>query len=236
MGITGIPPGFYELNLRGYAGPAEKVLPAITKKIERLPPLSAIVIDPTYKLMGTTRDENKAGDIASLMNEFDKVAVQTGASVISAAHFAKGNASQKEAIDRISGSGVFGRDPDSILIMSPLNTEDAFQLEFILRCLPPKKEIAIRWDIPCFEIDESLDPSDLKKPERSSTYSAQDLIDALGNESCAIKEWQQKCKENTGMAERTFYRFKKELVAARRVYLSKMDGTWSKSPKEAAKK
>jgi RecA-family ATPase len=233
MGIEGIPPGFYELNLRGYAGPAEIVLPAITKKIERLPLLSAIVIDPTYKLMGTTRDENKAADIASLMNEFDKVAVQTGASVISAAHFAKGNASLKEAIDRISGSGVFGRDPDSILIMSPLNTEDAFQLEFILRCLPPKKEVAIRWNIPCFEIDDSLNPSDLKKPERSSTYSTEDLIEALGNQSYADKEWQQKCEEKTGMSGRTFYRLKRELVTAKRIYLSKIDGTWSKSPKEA---
>lgn len=234
MGINGLPSGFYELNLRGYAGPAEVVLPAITKKIQRLPSsLSAIVIDPTYKLMGATRDENKAADIASLMNEFDKVALQTNASVISAAHFAKGNASVKEAIDRISGSGVFGRDPDSILIMSPLNTDDAFQLDFILRCLPPKKEVAIRWNLPCFEIDDSLDPSDLKKTGRPSTYSADDLIEVLGGESYAEKEWRQKCEEKTGMSERTFQRLKKELAVARRIYLSKIDGTWSKSPREA---
>jgi regulatory protein RepA len=109
MGTTEIPDGFYELNLRGYAGPAEEILPKVADKIRRLPPLSAIIIDPTYKLMGTKRDENSSTDIASLMNEVDRLAVQTGASVISAAHFAKGNASAKEAIDRISGSGVFGR-------------------------------------------------------------------------------------------------------------------------------
>src|ERR1051325_5990145 len=34
------------------------------------------------------------------------------AAVALAGHFTKGNASAKEAIDRISGSGVFARDPD----------------------------------------------------------------------------------------------------------------------------
>jgi RecA-family ATPase len=226
---------FYELNLRGYAGPAELILPAVTKKIRRLPPLSAIVIDPTYKLMGAKRDENAAADIASLMNEIDRLAVQTGASVISAAHFAKGNASAKEAIDRISGSGVFGRDPDSILMMTPLSTEDAFQLHFILRCLPPKKEIAIRWNGRCFEPDDSLDPSDLKKTGRPAKYSVDDLLDVLGDESYSDTEWRQKCEEKIGMSKPAFHRFKKELIAAKRIYLSKIDDTWSKSPKEAAK-
>jgi RecA-family ATPase len=235
MGIQCLPPDFYELNLRGYAGPAELILPAVTKKIRRLPPLSAIVIDPTYKLMGAKRDENAAADIASLMNEIDRLAVQTGASVISAAHFAKGNASAKEAIDRISGSGVFGRDPDSILMMTPLSTEDAFQLHFILRCLPPKKEIAIRWNGRCFEPDDSLDPSDLKKTGRPAKYSVDDLLDVLGDESYSDTEWRQKCEEKIGMSKPAFHRFKKELIAAKRIYLSKLDDTWSKSPKEAAK-
>jgi hypothetical protein len=102
-------------------------------------------------------------------------------------------------------------------------------------CLPPKEEVGIRWNIPCFEIDDSLDPSDLQKTGRPSTYSAEDLIEVLGNKSYADKEWQEKCEENTGMSGRTFHRLKKELVAVRRIYLSKIDGTWSKSPKEASK-
>jgi RecA-family ATPase len=235
MGFGGLPPNFYELNLRGYAGPAETILPAIIRKIRRLPPLSAIVIDPTYKLMGTTRDENAAADIASLMNEFDKLAVRSGASVISAAHFAKGLASLKEAIDRISGSGVFGRDPDSLLIMSPLNTDDAFQLDFILRCLPPKKDIAIRWNYPCFEIDDSLDPADLKKTGRPAKYSVDDLLDVLGKESLSDKDWQKKCEVQQGMSARAFHRLKKELLGAKRIYLSKLNNEWSTSLKEAEK-
>ena len=235
MGVEGLPSHFYELNLRGYAGPAEMILPKVTTKIAQLPPLLATVIDPTYKLMGATRDENAAADIASLMNEFDKLTVQTGSSVISAAHFAKGNASVKEAIDRISGSGVFGRDPDSLVIMSPLNTEDAFQLDFILRCLPPKKDVAVRWDTYCFEVDESLDPDDLKKSGRPASHSVEDLLEVLSDTSLSDKDWLQKCQDTSGMSKTTFHRLKKELAADKRVYRSKLDDTWSKTSREASK-
>lgn len=211
------------------------ILPKVTAKIAQLPPLLATVIDPTYKLTGATRDENAAADIASLMNEFDKLTVQTGSSVISAAHFAKGNASVKEAIDRISGSGVFGRDPDSLVIMSPLNTEDAFQLDFILRCLPPKKDVAVRWDSHCFEVDEALDPDDLKKTGRSPSYTVEDLLEVLGDKSLADKDWAQKCLDTTGMSNATFHRLKKVLSAEKRVYRSKLDEAWSKTPREASK-
>jgi hypothetical protein len=235
MGIKEIPSNFYEINLRGYAGPAETVLPAVMAKIAKLPPFLAIIIDPTYKLMGKKRDENAAADIASLLNEFDRMAVQTGASIISAAHFAKGNSSAKEVIDRISGSGVFGRDPDSILMMTPLETDDAFQLNFILRCLPPKDQIAISWDTWCFEPDDSLDPTDLKKTGRPAKYSVEDVLRVLGDESMTDKEWSDKCEGTLSMSKSSFNRFKRELNKAKRVYCSKLDDKWSKTPKEAAK-
>jgi hypothetical protein len=224
--VEAIPENLHELNLRGFAGGAETVLPIVTKMVAHIPELLAIIIDPTYKLMGSTRDENSAVDIASLMNEFDKLAVQTGASVISAAHFAKGNASVKEAIDRISGSGVFGRDPDSILIMSPLETDDAFSVDFILRCLPPKESIAIKWNTYCFEHDSSLDPKDLKKKGgRPPKYSPQDLLRILGNDSLIDKEWKDKCAE-AGIKRDTYYDLKKILVPENRVYCSKLDDKW----------
>jgi hypothetical protein len=236
MGIKEIPEDLRELNLRGYAGPAEEILPSVARKVRCLPPPSAIIIDPTYKLMGTKRDENSAADIASLMNEFERLSVQTGASVISAAHFAKGNASVKEAIDRISGSGVFGRDPDTILVMTALNVDDAFQLHFILRCLPPKPEIAIKWNGWCFEPDDALDPTDLKKAGgRPAQYSADELLEVLGDDSLSAKDWFEKCKQKHNMSKSSFDRLKRELAHAERVYFSKLDNAWSKSPKEANK-
>jgi len=71
---------------------------------------SVIIIDPIYKGLGP-RDENRAGDIASLLNEVEALAIETGAAVVFGHHFSKGNQSAKDSIDRIGGSGVFAREP-----------------------------------------------------------------------------------------------------------------------------
>ncbi len=240
MGVQGIPESLYEINLRGYAGSAENVLREVQQRIKHIKfkmPLIAIIIDPTYKLMGSVRDENKAGDIASLLNEFEKLAVQTRASVISAGHFAKGDSSMKEAIDKIAGSGVFGRDPDSIVIMSDLKEEDAYQLHFILRCLPKKDLIAIKWDQEkwCFEVDDSLDPTDLKsKGGRPAKYCIQDLLDVLSTDRLTDKEWKDKAAER-GIKRDAYYVLKKTLITEKRVFLSKLDDTWSLTSREFEK-
>jgi RecA-family ATPase len=41
------------------------------------------------------------------MNEMEEIAIKTGAAVVFAAHFSKGNQAAKSSIDRISGSGCF---------------------------------------------------------------------------------------------------------------------------------
>ena len=121
-----------------------------------------IIIDPTYKLL-FNRDENKAGDIASLMNEFEMVAVRTGAAVAFGAHYSKGNQSAKEPIDRIGGSGVFARDPDSILSFTRHEEPDCFTVEMNLRNHPPQNPFVVRWEFPLFAIDSVLDPNRLKQ-------------------------------------------------------------------------
>jgi AAA domain len=107
------------LNLRGHAAPAEELIPKIMRKARR-GNYSAIIIDPTYKVLGD-RDENSAGDITDMLNEFEKLAAKLSVSVIFVAHFAKGNSNRKEVIDRISGSGVFARDPDTIMMMTEVD-------------------------------------------------------------------------------------------------------------------
>ena len=54
-------------TLRGYAADLSMIRPMIEKHIEGKG-YQAIVLDPNYMLMGE-RDENNAGDMASLMNE-----------------------------------------------------------------------------------------------------------------------------------------------------------------------
>ena len=114
-------------NLRGHAADYKQIIPRIIERC-RKENFALIVLDPIYKLYGTA-DENSARDVALLLNELERLAVESGAAIAFGAHFAKGSAAGKEAIDRISGSGVFARDPDSILIFTAHEDEGCFVVE-----------------------------------------------------------------------------------------------------------
>jgi hypothetical protein len=157
-------------NLRGHATDW-------TRLQQQIPPGEFVLIglDPTYKLLGA-RDENKAGDIASLMNEFEVLAVRTGALVAFGAHYSKGNQASKESIDRIGGSGVFARDPDSILNFTKHEQENCFVVEATLRNHAPIEPFVVRWDYPLFCVDATLNPARLKQAGRKEQYNPKDLL------------------------------------------------------------
>jgi RecA-family ATPase len=79
---------------------------------------SLVIIDPIYKVL--VGDENNASDMGAFCNEFDKVCAELGCSVVYCHHHSKGFQGLKNSMDRMSGSGVFARDPDAILDMTPL--------------------------------------------------------------------------------------------------------------------
>ena len=159
-----VPDALHLWNLRGHAAPLTHLLPELLRRIEG-EGYDLIVPDPIYKtLMG--RDENATGDIGAVCNEIEAVAVQTGAAVAFGAHFAKGNAAAKQAIDRISGSGVFARDPDTIITATPHEEEDCFTINMVLRNFAPPGDFAIRWRFPRMVRDASLDPENLRQPDQ----------------------------------------------------------------------
>ncbi len=149
-------------NLRGFATDFSVLIPKILTRVkdERY---ALIVLDPIYKGLGK-RDENKAGDIASLCNEIEQLAVQSGAAVVFGAHYSKGNQAGKEAIDRIGGSGVFARDPDVILTMTPHEEEHAYVVDLTLRALPQVPSFVVRWAGCIFQRDQHADATRVKTP------------------------------------------------------------------------
>ncbi len=157
--------GFDLWNLRGHATDFSALIPKILGRI-RDTGYSLILIDPIYKGLGS-RNENDAGDIASLLNEVEQLAVKSGAAVVFGAHFSKGNQAGKESIDRIGGSGVFARDPDVILTMTPHEDEDAHVIDLTLRALPPVKPFVVRWNESLFIADREADPARLKAVQGS---------------------------------------------------------------------
>ena len=111
-------------NLRGKSQPLGKLLPALVRRCVKND-IEVVIVDPIYKVM--TGDENSAGDMAAFSNMFDALCDQAGVSAIYCHHHSKGAQGAKRAIDRASGSGVFGRDPDAILDMVELETDDGMR-------------------------------------------------------------------------------------------------------------
>jgi hypothetical protein len=211
-------------NLRGHAAGFRLLIPRITQRCldEKF---AMIVLDPIYKLYGGT-DENAAGDVSELLNSLERLATETGAAIAFGAHFAKGNASAKEAIDRISGSGVFARDPDSLLIFTKHEDDDAFVVEPILRNFAPVPPFAVRWEFPLMHLAEDLDPARLKQAGgRPAEHSPQDLLDLLMPNGLTNVEWLSAAKEK-GIGKSSYYALRRALKQSDKVFDSVAAGKW----------
>ena len=212
-------------NLRGCPTDYRILLPKIASRI-RDEGYAMIVIDPTYKLLGIA-DENSATDVTALLNAIEKVAVDTGAAVVLAGHFAKGNPAAKESIDRISGSGVFARDPDSLVTFTRHEEEGAFTIEMTLRNLAPVAPFVARWDWPLFRRADGLDPNRLKQVGgRPVSHTAETLLELLGNDRLSTAEWKRLAADEYGVTRSRFYPLLKALVEAEKVAKSRVDGKW----------
>jgi hypothetical protein len=200
-----VPRNLHLWNLRGRARTLTELLIELREQIEG-EGYGLIVPDPIYKTLAG-RNENGAAEIAEVCGEVETVAVETGAAVGFGAHYAKGNASSKEHIDRMSGSGVWARDPDSIITMTAHEALGCLSVEATLRNFPPVDPFVIRWEYPRFVRASGLDPAKLKPARggRQAEYSPRDLLShlAAGMSSTA---WQRECREEIGVPERTFYR------------------------------
>ena len=217
-------------NLRGHAASFRELIPRIIERA-KMEGFVLIILDPIYKLYGDT-DENAAGEVAKLFNSLETLAVETGAAIAFGAHFAKGKASAKEPMDRISGSGVFARDPDSILVFTKHEAEDAFTVEAILREFPPAKPFAVRWQFPTMQLAPDLDPAKLKKNTgRPVTHTPDKLLALLPSAGLTHREWLDRAAA-AKISDRTYHRLRDDLEKAGKIVENKASGLWLPVPRE----
>lgn len=202
---------FFLWNLRGYSTDLEEICETMVNEIKQIKP-TLIIIDPIYKVMAGL-DENKAGDISYILNQLDRLAVETDAAVVFGAHFAKGNASGKESLDRISGSGVFARDPDSIMTMTRHEEVNCFTVESTLRNFPPLSPFVVRREHPLMKRAPELDPKKLKSVGKpfEAKYSTDSLLKILSDKNLSYAEWKEQCLSSTAMSEGTFKNLRRKL-------------------------
>ena len=174
-----------------------------------------LVLDPLYKVLGD-RKENDAGDMAELMGHLEAIATRHGCALVIPAHYSKGNQSEKEAIDRISGSGVFARDADAIVTLTAHQEPGCLTVESTLRSFAPVDPFVIRWEFPLFQRDDGLDPSELKKRAGAKPrYSREDFVGLIGSEGMTLPELRKAAQERMGMSRPKAYAMVKELLGKR---------------------
>lgn len=168
-------------NLRGHCYDLIDMLSTARMRLKDkdAPKFSLIILDPIYKTYGD-KDENSAGDMAALMLEIERFADECNAAIAFAAHFSKGNQSGKEAIDRISGSGVMARDPDAIVTFTNHEEDDCYTLDAVVREFPPVPQIVMQWEAPVMCPRADLDPTKLRQPGKS--------VDTFGPRAEAIRD------------------------------------------------
>lgn len=108
-------------DLRGSSCPMNELAPKLIRRSLKKQ-YSAVIIDPIYKVL--IGDENSAEQMAKFFNQFDKICRELKCSTIMVHHHSKGLQGNKFAQDRGSGSGVFARDPDALLDLTPLVIDD----------------------------------------------------------------------------------------------------------------
>jgi hypothetical protein len=199
-------------NLRGHNADLTLLRPKLEEQLARHQ-FGLIIIDPAYKVLGN-RDENANGEIASLMNEFEAMAQKTGAAVVVAHHFAKGDSTAKNALDRMSGAGAWARDPDSIMILTPHEEDGCFTVTSILRNLPQLPEFVVGWDFPLMRVAGDLNPDALCRPQsKNKVCSDKEFTDlAVGHQgrsyTAIIKEAEARFAMSPATTKRYLSRLK----------------------------
>jgi hypothetical protein len=213
-------------NLRGYSAPHAVIIPQIIQRAKDLG-YGLVIIDPSYKLIGSG-DENSASDVGAMMNSFELIAVETGAALLFGAHFAKGNAAAKDHMDRISGSGVFHRDPDTVLTFTAHESLNCFTVEATVRNLPPIPSFVVEWTHPYFQRKPDLDPADLKKRlGRPKSFADTDVLALLDPASLTSSNWQKLAYDELGVSRGAFFEILKRLSSNGYILKSKINDCWT---------
>jgi hypothetical protein len=181
-------------------------------------------IDPFYKLLAQTEDENSQTDMAAVLRAFDPVNL-AGVSTAFGIHFSKGCQAGKEPEDRISGAGTIARDADNIITLTKHEENGAFTLDFVIRDHPPIDSFVVRWDSPIM-VRTDLDPAKIKTLGRKPSHDPEDLFTLLKthDDELSRADFARLATDELGWSRRTVYDKLACLFSQKRVFTSKTSG------------
>lgn len=212
-------------NLRHCAADIAVMLPNIISGA-RLHGFSLIIVDPVYKTLGG-RDENSAGAMSEFTNLLESITSATGATVAYAHHFSKGSQYMKDPIDRLSGSGVFGRDADTIITLLEHQEPKCYIFEAVLRNLPEHRPFVVERKHPLIERRSDLSSAKPKMRNRGGLPSIeskiQEFVGTLAEEPISPSEIRKRIEKFFSVKERSAKQYLS--VAVESGMLSKLAST-----------
>lgn len=214
-------------NLRGQTTDFEALTENIIQRASE-GKYALIILDPIYKAM-VGKSENVSSSVSVLCNQIEQIVEGTGAAVIFAHHYTKGNVAKKNQIDRMSGSGVFARDADTIITLTEHEQKDCFSVEMTLRNLAPQPPFVIEWQYPVMVERPDLSPADFKS-EEPELDEYEPFLRLLDETPLTTAEWLEAATE-IGYSRASFFRDKAFLVEKNRVQING-DKTWSRETGE----
>jgi AAA domain/DnaB-like helicase N terminal domain len=222
---------FLAWHLRGYAKPMRDLINDLLVFLQQHR-FTLIIIDPIYKTLPATHGaENDSAIITQLLNDIEAIAVETGAAVLFSSHFSKGDQSEKESIDRVSGSGAWARDPDSVITMTPHEDAESFTVDATLRNLAPIRPFVVKWDYPLFTRVEEADPDKLKRAKgkgRPVEHEPSEILSQMKDRAWKTGALQKHCAKEEGIPYGSFYRLWKTLRDENKV-VENSDGEWQRA-------
>jgi len=198
-------------NLRGKATDIANLVDRVLIRLKRRK-FDLIIVDPIYKCLGG-RDENKANDMADFLNNLERLSEESGAAIALAAHFPKGNHKIKDAMDRIAGSGVFARDPNAIMTLTPYikgeeHKPTKFEVDIAVREFSDVDQFRLEWQMPIMYRFSAPDKSSKEEFETSRIIELVELIPTDGVDG---PTWQLAAYEVVGVKKRSFYNWVKKI-------------------------
>ncbi len=195
---------FDYITTRGKGLSSDRLLPILEKMI-KTGQYGAIIMDSIYKLYPRDTEENSNSDVGQFLGQLEQLAVHSGAAIIYSHHYSKGNQANKAAIERSSGGGAWGRDPDAVVSVTEHETKDCYTVEFDLRDFAKPEPITIRVAWPDVFRDDELDPSKLRTTQFAAKYTKDVILQTIAVKSYTATELQKELRAELGMSSGTFY-------------------------------
>jgi hypothetical protein len=209
-GRAKVPPLFIGWNLRGKCYDIERICEVAEERFRKMPgmKLAGIVVDPLYKSYGG-KEENSATDMAAVLESMERFAENLHAAIFISSHFAKGDSAGKAQIDRISGSGVIARDPDSIMTLSKLKDEkNLYTFEATLRNMACPEPRVVEFDFPIWKVRDDIKAG-------GKAYDLGALVRLLPTGGLSSGDWQKAAAEQAICAKPSkFTELKNECLKA----------------------